>query len=91
MIYIEVEPEYIYSNTIDTIPYLKARNTAQRINLLTYRDKYGKDRTRATGVFRLTDNINRLKQINFGSVQEYDIDTYPVSYTHLTLPTICSV
>jgi len=73
------EEVYIESIKIDNIPYLQNRNTAQRLNVINYRDRWGRDRSRETGIFRITDSISQLKTINFGAIQEYDIDTYPKS------------
>ena len=41
-------------------------------------------------IFMDTANVDEIKQyVDWGVV--YGVTTNPVSYTHLTLPTICSV
>ena len=60
-------------------------------NALTLLDNFNKLTPYAVGFDRVFDNLNRYVDNNMSSTgfPPYNIRT--VSYTHLTLPTICSV
>ena len=40
---------------------------------------------------KYTDYLDEITRLTKGSQSYREIGTFPVSYTHLTLPTICSV
>ena len=37
------------------------------------------------------DQLKMLKHVGYNTLDDLMVNTVPVSYTHLTLPTICSV
>ena len=64
-----------------------------QIQDINYGDYLQKDiHERILNILSTKENVNLLTLgFNFDQVQDYQTMVAPVSYTHLTLPTICSV
>eukprot|EP00975_Prorocentrum_lima_P045776 9578529-Prorocentrum_lima.AAC.1 len=50
-----------------------------------------RDSTRDRAMSEIRDNTSTIESVARGQALSYEDTVRPVSYTHLTLPTICSV
>jgi len=59
---------------------IHSRNSAQCIEAMQWYDRYGKQRNDVKGKTNVAFRISKRKTINFGCMEDYNIDTLPKTY-----------